>query len=441
MPNRYIREGINSSRAVASLGLGAEIFYRRMLLVIDDFGRYEVDYMLIRSAAYPVHPNVTETDIAGWLAACQKAGLLAIYEVDERKYVAFAKTEPPRARNSKYPDPPPGLVKKLRVRKPANISSQPKTNAPDTNANANTDATTEWVHLDSAPERKLLRSAAFTPLQRGQALGNRFLQLQVEGEAASMPRPGVVSRCALTKSPEPPGAGCILNIAPAANKRGWGGAGARACDPQQLPQFDAVWTGSEPVLTGHVSAAHRAALRANQPPAMSTRVNICSHVQTNVPYSNTITNTNADTNTNAPSPRAREELPCRPGAPTRRCEDWPEAEIPSWDEFWAYCQSLHCGLGAEWFARDKWEAGNQEHWRRMSDWRAYARRCRAWWEADGRPATPPAKKFVNANAKNANNRNPNDRNANANHSTTGPDRNAGTYNAHYDTEAAKLRVR
>jgi uncharacterized integral membrane protein (TIGR00698 family) len=57
-------------------------------------------------------------------------------------------------------------------------------------------AGTPGVHLDSAPERKLLRGAAFTPLQRGQTLGNRFLQLQVEGEAASSPRlRGAVSRC------------------------------------------------------------------------------------------------------------------------------------------------------------------------------------------------------------------------------------------------------
>jgi hypothetical protein len=46
------------------------------------------------------------------------------------------------------------------------------------------------VHLDSTPERKLLRGAAFTPLQRGQASSNRFLQLQMEGEATSRSRPG-----------------------------------------------------------------------------------------------------------------------------------------------------------------------------------------------------------------------------------------------------------
>lgn len=67
------------------------------------------------------------------------------------------------------------------------------------------------------------------------------------------------------------------------------------------------------------------------------------------------------------------------------------AEIPSWMEFWEYCQSLQCGLTAEWYAKDKWEAANAENWKRMTNWRAYARRCKGWWESDGRPMSPPSK--------------------------------------------------
>ena len=138
MPNRYTREGINSSRSVASLDPAAEVFYRRMLLVIDDFGRYEVDYLLIRSAAYPVHNYIRETDIARWMAACQKAGLLAFYESGGRRYMVFTKTEPPRAKCSRYPDPPPDLVERLSLFTSANICPYVKTNAPNTNTNANT---------------------------------------------------------------------------------------------------------------------------------------------------------------------------------------------------------------------------------------------------------------------------------------------------------------
>ncbi len=70
---------------------------------------------------------------------------------------------------------------------------------------------------------------------------------------------------------------------------------------------------------------------------------------------------------------------------------FPEAQIPSWEEFWGYCQSHGCLLPAEWYARDKWEAANADGWRNRSVWRAYARRCKAWWESDGRPMARPQK--------------------------------------------------
>lgn len=79
------------------------------------------------------------------------------------------------------------------------------------------------------------------------------------------------------------------------------------------------------------------------------------------------------------------------------------AEIPNWEEFWGYCQSLHCGLVAEWFAKDKFEAANADQWKGKADWRAYARRCKGWWENDGRPMKP-----INKNEKN---QKPNPRNA------------------------------
>ena len=65
------------------------------------------------------------------------------------------------------------------------------------------------------------------------------------------------------------------------------------------------------------------------------------------------------------------------------------AEKPSWAEFWEYCQGIHCGLAAEWFARDKFEAAEGENWQgNKQNWRAYARRCKGWWQQDGSPMEP-----------------------------------------------------
>ena len=68
------------------------------------------------------------------------------------------------------------------------------------------------------------------------------------------------------------------------------------------------------------------------------------------------------------------------------------SEIPSWNEFWQYCLSPACGLGAEWYAKDKWEAATASNWKGKENWKAHARRCRTWWEQDGRPMQPPRTK-------------------------------------------------
>lgn len=65
------------------------------------------------------------------------------------------------------------------------------------------------------------------------------------------------------------------------------------------------------------------------------------------------------------------------------------AESPSWKEFWDYCKSPACSLVAEWFARDKFLAAESDNWAKSRNWRAYANRCKGWWESDGRPMTNP----------------------------------------------------
>lgn len=65
------------------------------------------------------------------------------------------------------------------------------------------------------------------------------------------------------------------------------------------------------------------------------------------------------------------------------------SEIPSWQEFWEYCQGIHCGIAAEWYVKDKYWLACQDNWKGKSDWRSYARRVRGWWDNDGRPMIPP----------------------------------------------------
>ncbi len=53
MPTRILRDGIIDSKAVNALSEPAEILYRRLMSVVDDYGRFEADPELIRARCFP----------------------------------------------------------------------------------------------------------------------------------------------------------------------------------------------------------------------------------------------------------------------------------------------------------------------------------------------------------------------------------------------------
>ena len=116
MPNRLIREGINTSEKVDRLSLGAEIFYRRLLNQVDDWGRFSAHTSLLIAACYPLRiGTVSVSDIEGWLkevvdvrgSSTDKTGLVICYEVDGKKYLQVMNFRQQRRSMSKYPPPPP----------------------------------------------------------------------------------------------------------------------------------------------------------------------------------------------------------------------------------------------------------------------------------------------------------------------------------------------
>ncbi len=110
MPVRLLRDGILDSEAVCSLTFQAEIFYRRLMSVVDDFGRYDGRPNLLRSRLYPLQiDKVREADIPRWIAECETAGLIALYSAAGKPYILFHKLGTPRAEKSKFPPPPDGI--------------------------------------------------------------------------------------------------------------------------------------------------------------------------------------------------------------------------------------------------------------------------------------------------------------------------------------------
>lgn len=106
MPNRILRADILTSEPVCSLDWASEVFYRRLHSVVDDYGRHEAGIQLLRSKCYPLQTDdVRVADITRWMAACQKAGLIALYEVAGKRYLEVAKFGQQQRTASKFPPP------------------------------------------------------------------------------------------------------------------------------------------------------------------------------------------------------------------------------------------------------------------------------------------------------------------------------------------------
>lgn len=113
MPNRIIREGILTSERVEPLNWAEEVFYRRLMSVVDDFGRYYARPALLRAACYPLLlTKVSDSDIEKWLTACVNAALVRVYPaLDGKRYLELLDfRQQVRAVASKFPAPDAGCV-------------------------------------------------------------------------------------------------------------------------------------------------------------------------------------------------------------------------------------------------------------------------------------------------------------------------------------------
>lgn len=116
MPNRYIREAAIRSKGVNQLSWQAEVFWRRLLNVVDDFGRHHADPELLRADVFPRQlEKVRVADIERLIAECEKAVLLFRYEVDSKPFLVLNQWEQGRAKKSRYPDPPSNIGKHLQT--------------------------------------------------------------------------------------------------------------------------------------------------------------------------------------------------------------------------------------------------------------------------------------------------------------------------------------
>jgi hypothetical protein len=129
MPNRIIREGILTSERVDQLDPAAEVFYRRLMSKVDDHGLYDARPSILRTSLYPLRVDrVREADISRSLAACQSAGLIALYQHDGKPYLQMLDTRWQARSEAKYPLPAEANGEQPKA--PANTCAQVPATAP-----------------------------------------------------------------------------------------------------------------------------------------------------------------------------------------------------------------------------------------------------------------------------------------------------------------------
>ena len=106
MPNRIIKESICRSEEIDSLSWFEEVLFYRLIVLCDDFGRYDGRPKIIKGSCFPLKA-VTEKDIDKALGKLSAVGLVRVYETQGRPYlqlVTWADHQRIRNQKSKYPE-------------------------------------------------------------------------------------------------------------------------------------------------------------------------------------------------------------------------------------------------------------------------------------------------------------------------------------------------
>jgi hypothetical protein len=109
MPNRILKDSICTSPNIDGLSRDAEVFFYRLIVQCDDYGRMDARTKILRAKCYPLQiDSVSEQNVSAWLMELVNARLVSLYTVDGQAYLqmcTWERHQQVRAKRSKYPDP------------------------------------------------------------------------------------------------------------------------------------------------------------------------------------------------------------------------------------------------------------------------------------------------------------------------------------------------
>lgn len=160
MPTRYLKPGVRDSDLIDSLSPMAEILFYRLLVTVDDFGRFDARPSMIKSSCFPVKEDVTSKECNSLLEELFVKGLIDVYMYENKPFLQFLKWDNvPRASESKFP---------IKTDTCTNVYNciQEHTNVPLTETKTETKTKTETLTLtEVAPQKKSAATSEKTPLQ------------------------------------------------------------------------------------------------------------------------------------------------------------------------------------------------------------------------------------------------------------------------------------
>jgi len=109
MPTRLIRDSITKSESIDTLSWFEEVFFYRLITIVDDYGRYDARLKVLKSDLFPLK-DITIKQIESALNSLSTAGMVQVYMYDQRPFlqlVNWEKFQTIRNKRSKYPTPPP----------------------------------------------------------------------------------------------------------------------------------------------------------------------------------------------------------------------------------------------------------------------------------------------------------------------------------------------
>lgn len=105
MANRILRDWTFSEN-VDQLSFESEVFFTRLIMKADDYGKFHGSEKLLKAALFPLK-EVSFNQIKKMVSECVKSGIIILYNVKQKPYIQILDFgQRLRLMNSKYPDPP-----------------------------------------------------------------------------------------------------------------------------------------------------------------------------------------------------------------------------------------------------------------------------------------------------------------------------------------------